>query len=144
MIKRALIALVLAASAIAVYEVGVDAHLAGTVYTPVYRHIASYDCTGTFAQVPSLAQHPAKFECEALVREFEIVCANPQGKINFGNSGPRLLRQIAGDVLTENDLTDKDKGKATKTMLLPDTVLPEADRICKARNKNWSAVDEFV
>lgn len=143
MLKRVLLAFMLVVGLIAM-QGDVRAHLAGTVYSPTYRHISSYDCTGTFAQVPSLTQHPASFECAAVVREYELACANPQGKVNAGRSGPVSVLQVASSLLTEADITDKIKGKASKTILLPDTVLAAANALCKARNRNWSAADELV
>jgi hypothetical protein len=144
MFKRILMVFILAVGVLALRSGEVDAHLAGYTYSPTYRHIASYDCTGTFAQVPSLTQHPALFKCNALVLEFEVACANPQGKITLGNSGPRLIPQTAEGLISEADLTDKIKGKAKKTLLLEDNLLEEGDAICKARNRNWRAVDELV
>lgn len=122
------------------------AHLAGTTFIPTYRHIASYDCTGTFGQVPSLVQHPALFECVAVVRAFQVVCQNPQGSIVTPGipSGPITVTQFASSQITEADLTDKKKGKATKTLALPDTVLEAGDTICSKRNRNWTAADELV
>lgn len=134
----------LAACLVLVPASSADAHLAGTVYKPTYRHISSYDCSGQFKQVPNLDNHPAVFQCEALVTAFDILCANPKGKINRGNSGPRTVIQSAYSVLTNADITDKKKGIASKTMLLPDVVLDAADEICKDRNLNWFAVDELV
>jgi hypothetical protein len=116
-----------------------NAHLAGTVYKPTYRHISSYDCTGTFGQVPSLEQHAALFECSALVHAFQVTCKNPKGKVVTPGipSGPRTVTQFAQDFITEDDLTDKTKGKATKTLPLPNTVLEAGNAICRARNRNW-------
>ena len=91
MFKRVLMVFILAVGVLALRSGDVDAHLAGTVYKPTYKHISSYDCIGTFAQVPNLDQHRAGFKCDALVLEFEVLCANPTGKTNFGNSGPRLV-----------------------------------------------------
>ena len=123
-----------------------EAHLAGTVYKPSYRHISSYDCTGTFGQVPSLDQHAALFECTAVVHAFQVTCKNPKGKIVTPGipSGPRTVTQTAASLFTEDDLTDKVRGRATKTLLLPDTVLDAGDAICRARNRNWTAADELV
>jgi len=126
----------------------VKAHLAGTVYSPTYRHIASYDCTGTFGQVPNLEQHPALFECAAVVHAFEVVCQNPKGKIVTPGipSGPRTVTQLGQTLLTDEDqsLEDKEKGRVSKTLKLPDSVLEVGNAICAARNRNWTAADELV
>jgi hypothetical protein len=146
MFKRILMVFILAVGVLALRSGEVDAHLAGTVYKPTYRHISSYDCTGTFAQVPSLTQHPALFECVAVVHAFQVICQNPQGKITTPGlpSGPLTVTQFAESLFTEADLTDKTKGKAKKTLMLPDTVLAAGDAFCKERNRNWRAADELV
>lgn len=145
MLKRAVMIGVIGVSLALMRGDDAEAHLAGTVYKPTYRHISSYDCTGTFGQVPSLDQHRALFECVALVHEFQVLCQNPQGKVVTPGvpSGPRTV-QIAEDFFTEADLTDKTKGKAIKTLALPDSVLAAGDAICRQRNRNWRAVDELV
>lgn len=143
MLKRVLGVSVLGVGVFAL-QGDVEAHLAGTVYKPTYKHVSSYDCIGTFAQVPNLDAHPALFECEAVVSAFDVLCANPEGKITRGNSGPRTVTQVAEDMFTNADITDKRRGKAQKTLRLPDDVLTAGDQVCKDRNRNWSAVDEMV
>jgi len=144
MFKRVLMVFILAFGVLALRSGEVDAHLAGTVYNPTYRHIASYDCTGTFAQIPSLTQHPALFECDVEVHEFQVVCANPEGKIvTPGIPSDVRVGQFASGLITQS-LKEKKKGKATTTVLLPDTVKDAGDVICSERNHNWIAGDELV
>jgi len=143
MFKRAVVVSVLGVGMVAL-QGDVEAHLAGTVYKPTYRHVSSYDCTGTFAQVPNLTANPALFECTAVVSEFEVMCANPEGMLTRGNSGPRIVTQVAEGMFSVDDLTDKKRGKARKTLMLPDNVLEAGDQVCKDRNRNWFAVDELV
>jgi hypothetical protein len=138
-------ALLLIVGLVAIHGVDVDAHLSGYVYDPTIRHIASYDCTGNFQQVANLDIHTAAFQCVAIATQYEILCANPTGKVTFGNSGPRTVTLSAQTFLTEEDITDKVKGKASSTVFFQGTeILADADLLCKARNKNWSAVKEFV
>jgi hypothetical protein len=145
MFKRVLIGLLLIVGLIAINRIDVDAHLAGYVYDPTIRHIASYDCTGNFQQVKNLDIHTAAFQCVAIATQYEILCANPQGKITFGNSGPRTVTLSEQTLLTEADITDKVKGNASSTVFFTGIeILQDADQLCKARNPNWSAVKEFV
>ena len=148
MFKRVLMIGVLAVGLFAMRGSEAKAHLAGTQFVPTYRHISSYDCTGTFGQVPNLEQHPAFFECSAVVRAFEVVCKNPKGKIVTPGipSGPRTVTQFAEDFITEDDqsLEDKTRGRAKKTLTLPDTVLQAGNAICADRNRNWTAAAELV
>jgi hypothetical protein len=145
MFKRVLIALLLIVGLIAIRSVDVDAHLAGYVYDPTMRHIASYDCTGNFKQVSNLDIHTAAFQCVAIATQYEILCQNPQQKITFGNSGPRTVTLSAQTLLTEADITDKVRGRASSTVFFTGAeILTDADQLCKARNKNWTAVKEFV
>jgi len=115
-----------------------------------WRHISSYDCTGAFAKVPSLDQHPALFQCQAVVDSFDFLCANPEGKLTGpdgyvrGNSGPRTVELFAQDVVNEENLTEKVKGAAIKTLLMPDAVLEAATEECSNRNKTWFASDELI
>ena len=145
MYKRVLMIGVLAVGLFAMRGSEAKAHLAGTQFVPTYRHISSYDCTGTFGQVPNLDQHPALFECVALVRAFQVVCQNPQGKIVTPGipSGPRTVVQSASAMITEDEL-EKEKGRVTETVPLPDTVLTAGDAMCRERNKKWTAADELV
>ena len=53
MSKKVLIGLLLIGGLIAIHGVDVDAHLAGTLFDPTYRHIASYDCTAHLHEVPN-------------------------------------------------------------------------------------------
>ncbi len=149
MSRRVVMMGVLAVGLLAMQASETNAHLAGTVYRPTYRHISSYDCTGTFKQVSNLEQHPALFECSAVVRSFQFGCQNPQGQIVTPGipSGPfTAVPQFAAGLITVADqsLTDKKKGRATKTLLLPDTVLEAADAACSERNRSWTAYDELV
>jgi hypothetical protein len=145
MLKRVLIFAVVAVGLFSMRSSDAKAHLAGTVYKPTYRHIASYDCTGTFAQVPSLDQHAAGFECVAVVQSFQVVCQNPQGRIVAGiPSAGMTVTQFASSLFTLADLTDKEKGKAKKTLPLPNTVLDAGNALCAERNRNWTAADELV
>ncbi len=143
MFKRILTVFILAVGVLALRSGNVDAHLAGTVYKPTYKHVSSYRCFGTFAQVPNLDQHQALFECFSVVKAFEFLCANPTGKLTFGNSVRQVL-QLGESFFSSEDLTDKEKGLAKKSVLLDDNLLGECDGLCKDRNRNWSCVDEFV
>jgi hypothetical protein len=145
MLKRVMMIGVLAVGLFAMRASDAKAHLAGTQFVPTYRHIASYDCTGTFGQVPNLDQHPALFECVAVVTSFQVVCQNPQGKIVTPGipSGPITVTQFASSFITTQDL-DKERGRVTETIGLPDTVLDAGDAICRERNRRWTAADELV
>jgi hypothetical protein len=146
MLKRILVIGVIGVSFAVMRGDDAEAHLAGTVYVPTYRHISSYDCTGTFAQVPGLKQHPALFACSTVVHAFQVTCKNPQGRIvNPGTPGGPIT-QFAQNFLLEEGQTieDKEKGTATLTLPLPDTVRDAADVICKERNRNFSVADELV
>ena len=47
-------------------------------------------------------------------------------------------------MFTNDDITDKKRGKARKTLRLPDAVLTAGDLVCKDRNHSWFAVKEMV
>jgi hypothetical protein len=100
----------LAAAALAASLVAVPgaahAHLAGTVYYPVYRHIASYDCTGIFKDVPDLSETPAMFECDATVTDYDVLCQDVCGKTKRLNESNQCIEQSASDLLTTEDTND--------------------------------------
>jgi hypothetical protein len=145
MLKRVALIGVLAVALFTMRGSEARAHLAGYTYSPTYRHIASYDCTGNFAQIPNLDQHPALFECFATVRAFQVVCQNPQKKIVTPGipSGPRTVVQSASTFISATDL-EKERGRVTETVLLPETVLTAGDAMCRERNRKWTAADELV
>lgn len=146
MFKRVLMVFILGASIVAMRGSNAEAHLAGYTYSPTFRHIASYDCLGHFYQIPNPVQHPALFECIAVVQEFQVLCANPQGKVTTPgvSSGPITL--MGQDLFTEADvIAEKTKGRADKSIRFADENSPLLnDRFCAERNRNWKAVDELI
>lgn len=144
MFKRVLMVLLLIGGLIAIHGVDVDAHLAGYTYDPTFRHIASYDCTGHFENVPNPKASKSSFECEAIAKSFEVLCQNPNEKQTFGNNIATFVASIGGGSFTDLDFTNWEQGKVTKTVPLPENVKAAADAFCKARNRRWSVFAEFV
>jgi len=144
MVKRVLMVFIVVASMVALQGSDVSAHLAGYTYSPTFRHVASYDCLGHFFQIPNPEQHPAAFQCKAVVQELQVICENPKGKrVTPGTpSGPYTL--IGQAPFNEQDAIDeKIKGRADKTIHFgdPSSVLFTA---CSQRNRNWITVDELI
>jgi hypothetical protein len=140
MFKRLIVASLLMLGIIAVNRVDVDAHLAGYIYDGTWQHIASYNCVGSFKQVPQKA--PALFECVGVISELQYVCANSQGVETEGNNVRTDITVLAGTSFGALDI--KQNGTATATVKMPQTALEFADLQCKTRNRLWHATRELV
>jgi hypothetical protein len=99
---------------------------------------------GHFYQIPSPKNHPATFQCIAVVKELQVTCENPQGnRVTPGvPSGPyTLIGQVAFD---DNDvIAEKTKGRADKAIRFGDDGSPLLNA-CAERNRNWRTVDELI
>lgn len=138
MVRKVLVTLILIVGVIAILRVRVDAHLAGYIYDGTWRHVASYNCSVTYKQVPN---SPALFECQAYVTDIQYICKNPQGVETFGNNIRTDIVLLGG---TSSNALNKQGGTATATVRMPETVKEFADLQCQLRNRNWHVSRELV
>lgn len=143
MFKRIMMICLLGVSLAVMRGSDVKAHLAGyTTINGYVRHVASFECGMTIKQIPNLTQHPALFRCEATVTEAQLLCENPANhEVNPGTAATRVV--FVGEAsITEADITDKKKGRATPNVLIEDDAAgsPLLDpRFCV--NPRWHPVD---
>jgi hypothetical protein len=141
MSKRALLTYVLAASALAVCGITLNAHYERIV-NGVLIHQFSYDCAATLERGnPSSNGHDATAQCTSIATEIQYICAN--NKVTQGNNIRTEIVSTAGTSLSEEIITEN--GTVDLRIDLPNNVMAVAEAGCQARNgKNWHAVAELI
>lgn len=139
MFTRVLLSAVVGVSLVAGLGSDAEGHLAGYQTINGYlRHVASFDCGIKIKGVSNLTQHPALFECNAIVTRIEILCENPTNhNVAPGESATQATFNVSGLVNQEN-ITDKKKGRAEKSVRIDDSAQLLRPEFCV--NPNWRPI----
>lgn len=101
----------------------------------------SLQCDAVLKSVPNPDAHPGEVECAASTSLIEVLCQNPAGSDVLPGQSATQVVIVGEDQIDQDDITDKKKGKANVSVVLPDDSLLKPE-FCV--NPNWDPIDVIV
>lgn len=128
----------LAVGLVSVWSLSASAHYTIIAGKMVYH---SLQCDAVLKSVPNPDAHPGELECVASTALIEVLCENPTNhQVAPGQSATQVVL-VGEKQIDQSDITDKVRGKANVSVVLPDDSLLKPE-FCV--NSNWNPIDVIV